>query len=58
MTIADVVLTVKETDAILVKHVETTLIRGPTVQLQLIEIGGADIQSQAGIVEGCNQTKG
>ena len=55
MTIADVVLTVKVKDAILVKHVETTLIRGPTAQIPHIGTGGMDIHRPVGIVEDCNQ---
>ena len=57
ITIVGVDLTAQETDVALVKHVGTTLIRGPTVLVQLIEIGGLGIHKKVGIVGGCNQTK-
>ena len=56
MTIVGVALTVKEMDVPRARHVETIVIRGPTDQLQLIEIGGVCIHSKVGIMECCNQT--
>ena len=49
--------TVKTRIVVHVEHAETTSICGLMDPVKHIAIGGADFQTQVGIVEGCNQMR-